>query len=37
VIIGVDSFEQLQRNLDFLHRWKNLERHDEELLDTRRW
>lgn len=37
VIIGVDSFEQLQRNLDFLHRWKNLERHDEELLDTRKW
>lgn len=37
VIIGVDSFEQLQRNLDFLHRWKNLERHDEDLLDTRRW
>jgi len=37
VIIGIDSFEQLQRNLDFLHRWKNLERHDDELLDTRKW
>ena len=37
VIIGVDSFEQLQRNLDFLHRWANLERHDDELLDTRQW
>lgn len=37
VIIGIESFEQLQRNLDFLHRWKNLERHDEELLDTRKW
>lgn len=37
VIIGVDSFEQLQRNLDFLHRWKNLDKQDEELLDTRKW
>lgn len=37
VIIGVDSFEQLQRNLDFLFRWKNLERHDEKLLDIRQW
>lgn len=37
VIIGVDSFEQLQRNLDFLHRWANLEKHDEKLLDTRQW
>lgn len=37
VIIGVESFEQLQRNLDFLHRWKNLEKHDLELLDTRKW
>lgn len=37
VIIGVDSVEQLQRNLDFLHYWQGLEKHDEELLDPRQW
>ena len=37
VIIGVDSVEQLQRNLDFLWRWQGLEKNDEKLLDPRRW
>ncbi len=37
VIIGADSFDQLRRNLDFLFKWKNLEKHDEKLLDTRKW
>lgn len=37
IIIGVDSIEQLQRNLDFIHKWNNLEKHDEALLDPRKW
>lgn len=37
IIIGADSFDQLRRNLDFIFKWKNLEKHDEALLDPRQW
>lgn len=37
VIIGADSFDQLRWNLDFVVKWNNLEKHDEELLDPRKW
>lgn len=37
IIIGVESFEQLQRNLDFIHKWNNFEKHNVNLLDTRKW
>lgn len=37
VIVGADSFEQFRDNLRFLHKWKNLEKHDLKLLDTRQW
>jgi aryl-alcohol dehydrogenase-like predicted oxidoreductase len=37
IIIGADSFDQFRRDLDFLNRWKNLEKHDEKLLDPRKW
>lgn len=37
IIIGADSFDQLRRNLDFIFKWKNLEKHDEKLLDPRQW
>jgi len=37
VILGVDSIEQLQRNLDFIHRWSNMKKSDEQLLDPRKW
>lgn len=37
IIIGADSFDQFRRNLDFIHRWNNKEKHDENLLDPRRW
>lgn len=37
IIIGADSFDQLRRNLDFIFKWNNLEKHDIKLLDTRRW
>lgn len=37
VIIGVDSFEQLQSNLRHLHRMNSLECRDENIIDTRKW
>ena len=37
IIIGADSYVQLRRNLDFIVRWKNLEKHDVNLLDPRKW
>ncbi len=37
VIVGADSFEQFRDNLRFLHKWKNLEKHDLKLIDTRNW
>ncbi|HIJ71139.1 MAG TPA: hypothetical protein HPP87_07225 [Planctomycetes bacterium] len=37
IIIGVDSVDQLQRSLNFIHLWNPLEKHDEQLLDPRKW
>lgn len=37
IIIGADSFDQLRRDLDFVFKWNRLEKHDEKLLDPRKW
>jgi aryl-alcohol dehydrogenase-like predicted oxidoreductase len=37
VIIGADSFEQFRESTYWIHEWNQLEKHDEELLDARKW
>jgi len=37
VIIGADSFEQFRNNVQFIHTWNSMEKHDEQLLDPRKW
>lgn len=37
IIIGVESFERLQRNLDFIFKWNNLKKDDLDIIDPRRW
>ena len=37
VIIGADSFEQFKDNVHWIHEWNRMEKHDEQLLDPRKW
>jgi len=37
VIIGVDSFEQLQENLEPFRHWDSLQETDLDIIDCRRW
>lgn len=37
IIIGADSFDMFRRNLDFICKWNRLEKHEEKMLDPRKW